>query len=160
MEVDVQISTILIKSFTLNDVTILCIYDIAYTKIINIKYFFHNKYHKQFMSLCDERIWNLIHELSKERCSGCETDQSSQLEHSCLLDTTQMKLIMLFELAYMKLDIREIFRSMVRDHGCDRTDIIILWKIMQSYCFTDFWKSEIFSRMENEAKSCDSRKHE
>lgn len=83
-----------------------------------------------FISLCSEHVWDTIHEMSIERCNGCEMKLPSQSEHSCLMDSAEMKLIMNFELAYMKLNIREICRSMLRDHDYDGMEIKSLWKML------------------------------
>lgn len=108
-----------------------------------------------FISLCSEHEWDTIHEMSIERCNGCEMKLPSQSEHSCLMDSAEMKLIMNFELAYMKLNIREICRSMLRDHDCDGMEIKSLWKIMKTFCCTDLWKIELYSQLERKCKSID-----
>lgn len=112
-----------------------------------------HRYLDLLISLCIERLWDTIYEMVKERCNGCETGHPSQSEHSCLMDSMHMKLIMNFELVYMKLNIREIFRSMLRNHNCDRIEIQSLWKIMKTYCYTDFWKSKLYISMEKTAMS-------
>lgn len=110
------------------------------------------KYYDLLISLCIENLWNAIYTIAKERCSGCETKHPSKLKHSCFMDSKEMKLIMNFQLVYMNLNIQEIFRSMLRDHRCDRTEIKSLWKIMKTYCYTDLWKSKLYSTMEKSAR--------
>lgn len=109
------------------------------------------RYYELLVSICAETIWNKIHELSEERCSGCETEHPSQWEHSCLMDSKQMKLIMLFDLAYMKLNIREVLNNMLKNHDCGWSEIVSLWEYMKTYRFTDIWKSELYSQLEKEA---------
>lgn len=112
-----------------------------------------HKYYDLFISLCVSAIWDTIYCISKERCNGCEIEHPSQKEHSCLMDSTHMKLIMGFELAYMKLNIRDIFYIMLRDHDCDRAGIQHLSEIMKTYSLTDFWRSKIYSEMEKDVTS-------
>lgn len=94
-----------------------------------------------------------IYEISRERCNGCEIDHLSQSEHSCLMDSSYMKLVMNFELAFMNLNIR-VFHSMLRDHDCDRAEIITLSEIMKTHCLTDFWY-KLYSGMKKDTTSYD-----
>lgn len=66
-----------------------------------------------------------------------------------------MKRILNFELALMKLNIRDVFYIMQRDHDCDCPEILSLSEIMKTYCLTDFCKSRLYSEMERDATSCD-----
>lgn len=75
-------------------------------------------------------------------------------EHPCLMDSTHIKLITSFELAYMKLNIQDSFHTMLRDHDCDRAEIQDLADIMKMYCLTDIWRDKLYSEMERDAISC------
>lgn len=97
-----------------------------------------HKYYNLFIALCIDIVWKKIYEISRERCNCCEIDNLSQSEHSCLMDSSYMKLVMNFELAFMNLYIREVFHIMLRDHDCDRAEIITLSEIMKTHCLTDF----------------------
>lgn len=113
-----------------------------------------HEYYDLFFSLCVNAIWDDIYSISKERCNGCEIDYPSQTEHPCLMDSTHIKLITSFELAYMKLNIQDIFHTMLRDHDCDRAEIQDLADIMKMYCLTDIWRDKLYSEMERDAISC------
>jgi hypothetical protein len=112
-----------------------------------------HKYYDLFISLCVSTLWDAIYSISKERCNGCEIDHPSQVEHSCLMDSPHMKVIMSFELAFMRLNIRDILHIMLREHGCDCAGIQHLYDIMKTYYLTDLWRSKIYSEMERDATS-------
>lgn len=114
-----------------------------------------HKYYNLFISLCIDIVWKKIYEISRERCNGCEIDHLSQSEHSCLMDSSYMKLVMNFELAFMNLYIREVFHIMLRDHDCDRAEIITLSEIMKTHCLTDFWRNKLYSGMKKDTTSYD-----
>lgn len=83
-----------------------------------------HEYYDLFFSLCVNAIWDDIYSISKERCNGCEIDHPSQTEHPCLMDSTHIKLITSFELAYMKLNIQDIFHTVFQVP--DQTDSMLL----------------------------------
>lgn len=114
-----------------------------------------HKYYNLFISLCIDIVWKKIYEISRERCNGCEIDHLSQSEHSCLMDSSYMKLVMNFELAFMNVNIREVFHIMLRDHDCDRAEIITLSEIMKTHCLTDFWRNKLYSGMKKDTTSYD-----
>lgn len=60
-----------------------------------------------------------------------------------------------FELAFMNLNIREVFHSVLRDHDCDRAEIITLSEIMKTHCLTDFWRNKLYSGMKKDTTSYD-----
>ena len=112
-----------------------------------------HRYFELLVSLCTENLWNDVYRISVNNCSGCEIAHPSQTEHSCLMDSSYMKLIVNFEIAFMSVNVRESLQHMLKEYECEREGVKSLWSIMKGYSLTDFWKNELFSRMEQQAKS-------
>lgn len=110
------------------------------------------KYFKLLVNLCIDNLWDRIIKISSDNCTGCEIDHPSQVEHSCLMDSLQMKLIVNFEIAYMWLDIRKILKHMVYNYECERGEVKTLWNVMKTYSSTDYWKNGLFLKMKQQAK--------
>lgn len=111
-----------------------------------------NRYFKLFNQLCIEQLWQNVSELSSEKCNGCEIDHPSQTEHSCLMDSKYIKLILYFELAFTKLDPEKIYSDLLEKYKCDQQELIIFWNNMNVYASTDIWKQFLFTNLENDVK--------
>lgn len=96
-----------------------------------------HKYFKLLVNLCIDNLWDRIIKISSDNCTGCEIDHPSQVEHSCLMDSLQMKLIVNFEIAYMWLDIRKILKHMVYNYECERGEVK---NIMECYENIQFYR--------------------